>query len=96
MRSVQAGVASIMCSYSTSIAFILSHRTMLSSFHAPLSDLVNDTFACENNKTLNGMLKSEFGFQGYVMSDWGAQHSTMSAVAGLDVRQSLCFFHQGS
>lgn len=35
---------------------------------------------------LNDVLKREFGFQGYVMSDWSAQHSTMSAVTGLDVR----------
>jgi hypothetical protein len=48
-------------------------------------DLVNDTYACENDRTLNGIMKGEFGFQGYVMSDWSAQHSTMSAVAGLDV-----------
>ncbi len=50
-----------------------------------LIDLVNDTYACENNKTLNDILKREYAFQGYVMSDWSAQHSTMSAVAGLDV-----------
>ncbi|EKM59357.1 glycoside hydrolase family 3 protein [Phanerochaete carnosa HHB-10118-sp] len=48
-------------------------------------NLVNDTYACENDKTLNDILKREFGFQGYVMSDWSAQHSTMSAVAGLDM-----------
>lgn len=63
MRSVMAGVASVMCSY----------------------NLVNDTYACENDKMLNDVLKREFGFQGYVMSDWSAQHSTMSAVAGLDM-----------
>ena len=45
-------------------------------------DLVNGTYACENNGTLNGILKSEFGFQGFVMSDWGAMHSTISAIAG--------------
>jgi beta-glucosidase-like glycosyl hydrolase len=27
-------------------------------------DLVNDTYACNNNKTLNDMMKREFGFQG--------------------------------
>ena len=27
-------------------------------------DLVNDTYACENDKTMNGILKGEFGFQG--------------------------------
>ena len=49
------------------------------------TDLINDTYACENDKMLNDILKREYGFQGYVMSDWSAQHSTMSAVAGLDV-----------
>lgn len=27
-------------------------------------DLINDTYACNNNKTLNDILKREFGFQG--------------------------------
>ena len=48
-------------------------------------NLVNGTYACENKGTLNGILKSEFGFQGFVMSDWGATHSTISAIAGLDM-----------
>ncbi|KAF8890743.1 glycoside hydrolase superfamily [Infundibulicybe gibba] len=48
-------------------------------------NLVNNTYACENDKTLNGILKTELGFQGYVMSDWGGTHSTLSAVAGLDM-----------
>jgi beta-glucosidase-like glycosyl hydrolase len=48
-------------------------------------DLVNGVYACENNRTLNGILKNEFGFQGFVMSDWGATHSTISAIAGLDM-----------
>ncbi|KAF8064003.1 glycoside hydrolase family 3 protein [Lyophyllum atratum] len=46
---------------------------------------INNTYACENDKTLNDILKREFGFQGYVMSDWGGTHSTLSAVAGLDM-----------
>jgi beta-glucosidase-like glycosyl hydrolase len=48
-------------------------------------NLVNGTYACENNNTLNGILKNELGFQGFVMSDWHAQHSTMSAMTGLDM-----------
>jgi len=48
-------------------------------------NLVNGTYACENNSTLNGILKSEFGFQGFVMSDWSATHSTISAITGLDM-----------
>ncbi|KAH8985173.1 beta-glucosidase [Lactarius akahatsu] len=49
LRSVMAGVASVMCSY----------------------NLVNGTYACENNSTLNSILKSE--------------HSTISAITGLDM-----------
>jgi beta-glucosidase len=47
---------------------------------------VNGTQACENNKTLNGLLKGELGFSGNVMSDWGATHSgAPSALGGLDI-----------
>ena len=52
-------------------------------------DLINDTFACENDRTLNQILKGELGFQGFVVSDWAAQRSTLAAVAGLDVRAQL-------
>ncbi|KAF8260207.1 glycoside hydrolase superfamily [Lactarius quietus] len=48
-------------------------------------NLVNGEYACGNNRTLNGILKSEFGFQGFVMSDWSATHSTISAITGLDM-----------
>ncbi|KAL7895684.1 glycoside hydrolase family 3 protein [Trichoderma sp. SZMC 28014] len=47
---------------------------------------VNNSYACSNSKTLNGLLKSELGFQGFVVSDWGAQHAGLAtAKAGLDV-----------
>jgi len=36
---------------------------------------VNGSYGCANSKTLNGILKEEFGFQGYVMSDWGVSLS---------------------
>lgn len=46
---------------------------------------VNNSYACQNSKLLNGLLKGELGFQGWVMSDWAAQHSgTEAAAAGLD------------
>ena len=31
---------------------------------------LNGSYGCQNSKTLNGLLKEELGFQGYVMSDW--------------------------
>ncbi|KAG9683642.1 glycoside hydrolase family 3 protein, partial [Aureobasidium melanogenum] len=47
---------------------------------------VNGSYSCENSKTLNGILKEEFGFQGYVMSDWGGTHSGVPSInAGLDM-----------
>lgn len=46
---------------------------------------VNGTFNCENTQLLN-ILKKDWGFDGFVVSDWGANHSTVaSALAGLDV-----------
>jgi beta-glucosidase-like glycosyl hydrolase len=48
-------------------------------------NMINGTYACENERTLS-ILKEEFGFQGYVVSDWGATHSTAPAAnAGLDM-----------
>lgn len=45
----------------------------------------NGVFACENQDLLNDMLKKQLGFEGWVMSDWGATHSTVaSAEHGLD------------
>ena len=49
------------------------------------TDQINASWACENERTLNQILKGENGFQGYIMSDWGAHHSTLAAVNGLDV-----------
>jgi beta-glucosidase len=47
---------------------------------------VNNTYACENSKALNGLLKGELDFQGFVVSDWAGQHSGVaSANAGLDM-----------
>ncbi|KAJ7906290.1 glycoside hydrolase family 3 protein [Mycena leptocephala] len=63
LRSIMAGVTSIMCSY----------------------NLINGTYACENDKIMNDIIKREFGFQGYIMSDWSATHSTISAITGLDM-----------
>lgn len=47
---------------------------------------VNGSYSCQNSKMLNGLLKSELGFQGYVVSDWFGVHSGMASVeAGLDM-----------
>jgi beta-glucosidase len=47
---------------------------------------INGTAACQNPYTLSTVLRQQFGFTGFVTSDWGATHSTAaSANAGLDM-----------
>ena len=47
---------------------------------------VNGLFNCENRPLLRNVLKKEWGFDGFVTSDFGAVHSTaQSALAGLDL-----------
>ena len=49
---------------------------------------VNDDFACENSYLLNEVLKKDFRFKGFVLSDWGGTHSTAKASHnGLDMEQ---------
>ncbi|KAL4797172.1 glycoside hydrolase superfamily [Aspergillus venezuelensis] len=47
---------------------------------------LNGSYGCANSKVLNGLLKEELGFQGYVMSDWGATHV---GVAGIEAGQDM-------
>ncbi|MEU6350770.1 glycoside hydrolase family 3 C-terminal domain-containing protein [Streptomyces sp. NPDC047072] len=47
---------------------------------------VNGTFACEHEELLTGALRARWGFDGWVMTDWDAAHSTGAALeAGLDM-----------
>ena len=53
---------------------------------------VNGAYNCENDYLLNQVLKTDWGFPGYVMSDWGATHSTIPAAnAGLDQESGYSF-----
>jgi beta-glucosidase len=46
---------------------------------------VEGDWACENDYLLNQVLKKEWSFQGWVLSDWGGTHSTnKAALNGLD------------
>jgi beta-glucosidase len=48
---------------------------------------INGNYACQDPYTLNQVLKGQWGFPGFVTSDWGATHSTVaSANAGLDMQ----------
>ncbi|MFE7958243.1 beta-glucosidase [Streptomyces sp. NPDC057413] len=47
---------------------------------------VNGVWACENEALLTGVLRDRWGFDGWVMTDWYAAHSTDRALlAGLDM-----------
>jgi beta-glucosidase len=47
---------------------------------------LNGTFASENHFLLTEILKDEWAFQGFVVSDWGAVHNRLAALqAGLDL-----------
>jgi beta-glucosidase len=41
---------------------------------------VNNSYSCQNSKLLNGILKTELGFEGFVTSDWGAQRKFLGRV----------------
>lgn len=69
----------------------------LPAFHAAVKDAdvgavmcaynkVGGTYACEHPWALTTLLKEEWGFQGFVVSDWWGTHSTVAAAqAGLDM-----------
>src|SRR3974390_1828138 len=45
-------------------------------------------YACENDYLLNEVLKKDFAFRGWVLSDWGGTHSTVQAAKnGMDMEQ---------
>jgi len=51
---------------------------------------VNGDFACENKYLLTTVLKQNWKFPGFVLSDWGGTHSTVKAsAAGLDNEEPL-------
>ena len=55
---------------------------------------LNGNFACENKYLLTDVLKDEWKFKGFVLSDWGGTHSTVKAsAAGLDNEEPLDEFY---
>ena len=53
---------------------------------------VNGVYSCENPWLLDEVLKKDWGYKGFVMSDWGATHSTIPAAnAGLDQESGFPF-----
>jgi beta-glucosidase len=84
---------------------IISERAMresdLLAFHIAFSianpgavmcsyNRINGDFGCENPYTLRDVLKKDWGFKGFVLSDWAGTHSTEKAsAAGLDQEQPM-------
>ena len=59
-------------------------------------DLMNSSFSCGNTHLLNDILKGDFGFQGFVLSDAFATPSSVpSALAGLDQEQTGDYMFDG-
>ncbi len=51
---------------------------------------INGDFACENKYLLTEVLKTDWKFPGFVVSDWGGTHSTVKAsAAGLDNEEPM-------
>jgi len=87
------------------ISSVISKRAMqesdLLAFHIALSianpgavmcsyNRINGDHGCENSYTLRDVLKNDWKFKGFVISDWGGTHSTEKAsAAGLDQEQPM-------
>ena len=69
------------------LAFELAIETGSPGAVMPGYNLVNGDWASENAHLLNDVLKGDWQYPGWVMSDWGATHSAeKAALAGLDVQ----------
>lgn len=52
---------------------------------------INGTYSCENDWLLNKVLREEWGFEGLVMTDWGAMNERVPSLkAGLDLEMPDC------
>jgi beta-glucosidase len=51
----------------------------------------NGPYACASDYLLNQVLKKDWNYPGFVMSDWGATHAASDALAGLDVESGIEF-----
>lgn len=45
---------------------------------------INGQYSCQNSMSLRGVLKGQIGFSGFVMSDFGALHDTLTGLTGGD------------
>ncbi len=74
------------------------HEIYLASFEGPIRDAkaktvmcsynkVNGTYLSENHDLLTGVLRERWGFEGFVVTDWGAvKNQIVGLKAGLDLK----------
>jgi beta-glucosidase len=74
--AVRAGVGSVMCSYNQ-VTTSCCDRKLSVPFYADCCREINNSYACQNSYLLNGVLKDEFQFQGFVVSDCWCPTSRM-------------------
>ena len=73
------------------------HETELQAFQSAIDagagavmcsyNRINTVYACGNDATLNGVLRGQLGFKGFVTSDWGAVHRVSDLLHGNDIEQ---------
>ena len=73
------------------------HETELQAFQAAIDagagavmcsyNRINTVYSCGNDATLNGVLRGQLGFKGFVTSDWGAVHRVSDLLHGNDIEQ---------
>jgi len=73
------------------------HETELQAFQAAIDagagavmcsyNRINTVYSCGNDATLNGVLRGQLGFKGFVTSDWGAVHRVADQLHGDNIEQ---------
>ena len=81
--SVSANISEAAMRESDLLAFQIAHEIGAPGSVMCSYNRVNSVYACENSFLLNDVLRRDWHFRGWVMSDWGAVHS-VSIRAGLD------------
>jgi len=83
-RSLSARVGEAALRESDLLAFELAYEGGHPGSVMCAYNRVNSIYACSNDILLNKVLKGDWGFPGWVMSDWGAVHGVDDAQSGLD------------
>jgi beta-glucosidase len=73
------------------------HETELQAFQSAIDagagavmcsyNRINTVYSCGNDATLNGVLRGQLGFKGFVTSDWGAVHRVSDQLHGDNIEQ---------